>query len=392
MPVITLIFSLLGFSVIPFGPSLYISDFNLGILYFLAVSSISTYGILVAGWSANSKYAFLGSIFWPMKKENFSLEQTICGKLINYILSITVKAKLRSLFFTCKLNTLLIFKNPQVTKMLSSVVGTSETVRLLYTGVINQESRGRGRPPVFKVLNNSFMRNKAFKEWLAGLIDGDGCFYMFKSGYVSLEITMDIKDFNAIEIIKNVYGGSIKYPSGKKAVRYCLRHKSGFLDLVNDVNGLIRNSNRLVQLEKVLRKYGIELIYPKKLTYNNAWLSGFFDSEGTITINKSNGQLSISCSQKTAELLNPLSELYSGFVYVNRAGPSFKWYISNREDIINIIEYFKKYPPKTEKLKRLNLIPEFYELKDLKAHKSLPDTPLGKTWESFMTKWLNYGS
>ena len=49
----------------------------------------------------------------------------------------------------------------------------------------------------------------------------------------------------------------------------------------------------------------------------------------------------------------------------------------------------QKYPPKTEKLKRLNLIPEFYELKDLKAHKYLPDTPLGKTWESFMNKWLN---
>ena len=62
VPVITLIFSLLGFAVIPFGPSLYISDFNLGILYFLAVSSISTYGILIAGWSANSKYAFLGSL------------------------------------------------------------------------------------------------------------------------------------------------------------------------------------------------------------------------------------------------------------------------------------------------------------------------------------------
>ena len=52
VPVITLIFSLLGFAVIPFGPSLYISDFNLGILYFLAVSSISTYGILVAGYGS----------------------------------------------------------------------------------------------------------------------------------------------------------------------------------------------------------------------------------------------------------------------------------------------------------------------------------------------------
>ena len=61
-PVITLIFSLLGFAVVPYGPGLAISDFNLGILYMLAVSSLSTYGILLAGWSANSKYAFLGSL------------------------------------------------------------------------------------------------------------------------------------------------------------------------------------------------------------------------------------------------------------------------------------------------------------------------------------------
>ena len=45
-----------------YGPGLAISDFNLGVLYMLAVSSLSTYGILLAGWSANSKYAFLGSL------------------------------------------------------------------------------------------------------------------------------------------------------------------------------------------------------------------------------------------------------------------------------------------------------------------------------------------
>jgi NADH-ubiquinone oxidoreductase chain 1 len=48
-PVITLIFSLLGYAVIPFGPGLAISDYNLGILYILAVSSLATYGILLAG-------------------------------------------------------------------------------------------------------------------------------------------------------------------------------------------------------------------------------------------------------------------------------------------------------------------------------------------------------
>jgi NADH-ubiquinone oxidoreductase chain 1 len=61
-PIITLIFSLLGYAVIPYGPGMTIADLNLGILYMLAVSSLSTYGILLAGWSANSKYAFLGSL------------------------------------------------------------------------------------------------------------------------------------------------------------------------------------------------------------------------------------------------------------------------------------------------------------------------------------------
>lgn len=61
-PLITLIFSLLGYAVIPYGPGLTIGDLPLGILYMLAVSSLSTYGILLAGWSANSKYAFLGSL------------------------------------------------------------------------------------------------------------------------------------------------------------------------------------------------------------------------------------------------------------------------------------------------------------------------------------------
>jgi NADH-ubiquinone oxidoreductase chain 1 len=61
-PIITLIFALLGYLVVPYGPGLALGDINLGILYMLAVSSLSTYGILLAGWSANSKYAFLGSL------------------------------------------------------------------------------------------------------------------------------------------------------------------------------------------------------------------------------------------------------------------------------------------------------------------------------------------
>ena len=61
-PILTLVFSLLGWGIIPFGQGLSLSDLSLGILYTLALSSLGVYGVLLAGWAANSKYAFLGSL------------------------------------------------------------------------------------------------------------------------------------------------------------------------------------------------------------------------------------------------------------------------------------------------------------------------------------------
>ena len=61
-PLLTFILSLIGWSVIPISETLVISDLNLGVLYLFAVSSLSVYGIIMAGWSSNSKYPFLGSL------------------------------------------------------------------------------------------------------------------------------------------------------------------------------------------------------------------------------------------------------------------------------------------------------------------------------------------
>jgi hypothetical protein len=80
---------------------------------------------------------------------------------------------------------------------------------------------------------------------------------------------MDIRDEHALQIIKNVYGGSIKLRAGANALRYRLHHKSGLLNLINDVNGEIRNSNRLIQLNKICYKYNINLIYSENLIYDN---------------------------------------------------------------------------------------------------------------------------
>ena len=95
-PVITLIFALLGYAVIPYGPGLAISDFNLGILYMLAVSSLATYGILLAGWSANSKYAFLGSLRSTAQLISYELVLTSAILLVIFLtgnLNLTVNTE-----------------------------------------------------------------------------------------------------------------------------------------------------------------------------------------------------------------------------------------------------------------------------------------------------------
>ena len=67
-----------------------------------------------------------------------------------------------------------------------------------------------------------------------------------------------------------------------------------------------------------------------------------------------------------------------------------KWYVTKKEDILNLIEYFKKYPSRSAKNNRLHLIPRYFELIDMQAHKALPDTYLRKSLNLFYKKWLNY--
>lgn len=283
-----------------------------------------------------------------------------------------------TLLCTAIVKILKIYDNSQVTNALSTQVGTSEAIRLLNLRSIHN-------------LNNNSYKDLRFKQWLAGLIDGDGCFLLSKKGYASLEITMDIIDERALQAVKNVYGGSIKIRSGISALRYRLHNKQGLLNLINDVNGHIRNPIRLIQLNYICVKYEITLKYPEKLTLNNGWLSGFFDADGTITINSTNWQLSISAGQKTSEILTPLVEVFGGYVYIDRGGDgSFKWYITKKEDILNLIEYFKKYPSRSAKSNRLHLVPKFYELKDMKAHIAPLESLLAKGWKIFINKWNNY--
>ena len=61
-PIITFVISLMGWAIIPYDKYSMLSEVNVGVLYLFAVSSLGVYGIIMSGWSSNSKYAFLGAL------------------------------------------------------------------------------------------------------------------------------------------------------------------------------------------------------------------------------------------------------------------------------------------------------------------------------------------
>lgn len=85
-PILTLLLSLINWVLIPFSEINIISNFNLGVLFILGISSLGVYGIILAGWSSNSKYAFLGAL--RSAAQLISYEVSIGIILITMLLSV----------------------------------------------------------------------------------------------------------------------------------------------------------------------------------------------------------------------------------------------------------------------------------------------------------------
>lgn len=189
-------------------------------------------------------------------------------------------------------------------------------------------------------------------------------------------------------LIKQKYGGSVKLIAGNNHLRYRLHHKAGLLNLINGVNGLLRNPTRILQLGRICEKYEIELKDPQPLTYYNGWLAGFFDTDGSIYLNDKSGQIFITASQKNRFILEVLVDLYGGQIYPMVKQNAFKWTCFRKPEILALAnDYFKVNPCRSEKLTRLTMANKFYELRQLHAHAASPNSVLGKAWKYFMVKW-----
>ena len=247
----------------------------------------------------------------------------------------------------------------------------------------------QGNRPYSIKLNKSdlALNDKNFNEWLAGLIDGDGLLFVSKKGYANLKIIMSEKDKSALYEIKHKFGGSIRSISGSKKLKYKLHHKKGLIKLINSVNGLIRNPSRMLQLNKLCVLYNIEFKAHKPLTYYNGWFSGFVDSDGSIFFNEQSDQLVLSVTQKNKYLLDPLIRLYCGRIKILSSKEAFQYSIYRKKEILDLIDnYFKKYPLRSAKTHKINLIQNFYSFKD---YKNLETSPSDKNneWIKFKNKW-----
>jgi len=273
-------------------------------------------------------------------------------------------------------------------KRLSMQVGISETIR---SYSINKTTRFYSSKSSLPGKDQTLVPyDDKFASWLAGLIDGDGYFGLSTLGYASLEIVMEIRDKHCLYQVKEKFGGSIKIKSDVNFLRYRLHHKDGIINIINCVNGYIRNPTRLLQLENICKKYGIQVKEPVELVHNSAWLSGFFDADGSIYFNLLSSQIFITCSQKDRFILESLVKLYGGSIYYMSKSNAYKWTVFRKTEIISLCEYFKLNPCRSAKQRRINLVPNYFLLRSLKAHIASPNSLLTKNWNKFLNKWENY--
>nr|YP_010977196.1 LAGLIDADG endonuclease [Daedaleopsis confragosa]WNZ34401.1 LAGLIDADG endonuclease [Daedaleopsis confragosa] len=285
-----------------------------------------------------------------------------------------------------------VLSNPQVTNAQlilyflninnedpSMLVGTSETVRMFSTCLCSKNEHNKGNDDT----------DLKVRQWIAGVIDGDGNFYISKKGYVELSVVMEPRDIASLYKIKQRYGGSVKATSHAKAIRFRLHHMAGIQQVIKDVNGLIQNPVRLLQFKKVCNLYNVETIPSVELKYGSAYLSGLFDTDGSVYFNKQSMQVFITVTQKGRELLDILVPVYGGVVRSsNKNTTAFKWTVSKKMDVLNLIDnYFHWNNCVSAKNKKFGLVKQFYYLSSIGALKAQEDSVLGRSFISFVKRW-----
>lgn len=77
-PIMTIMPALAAWAVIPFGPDVALANVNAGLLFIMAITSLEVYGVIIAGWASNSKYAFLGAMRASAQMVSYEIAMGFC--------------------------------------------------------------------------------------------------------------------------------------------------------------------------------------------------------------------------------------------------------------------------------------------------------------------------
>ena len=232
---------------------------------------------------------------------------------------------------------------------------------------------------VFKSNFKSLQSQTQLGHYLAGLIEGDGHFSKSQ-----LIISSHIKDRPVLEALRKHVGyGTIKpYSQQNKALRFVISSKAGLKHVLQLINGKLIGTAKYNQLLKhnYESRFNLDLQPPKKLSLDNAWLSGFADADGCFSIvmrqchTSKTGlrvDLRLTIAQKDPALLTQIQDLFNAsklYTSKNPKSPHSKLTLSGYKRLPNVIDYFDAYPPLGGKLTHYRMFRRCFRLMQLKKH------------------------
>lgn len=309
---------------------------------------------------------------WPFDLVINQMQCTICWNIENELNSTNY---IRDNFYPIIVKMNLMFINQQVTniskKLLyisKKLLGISETIRALTRNKKNKD-----------------LIEKSFNEWLGGIIDSSGSLKLSKNSLTSLEITMNIENEHCLNFIKRKLGGSLKWRTKTKSIRYRLCNTESMLNLLIRINGNIHKSIRLEELKILCNYYNISLKEPVELSIKNGWFGGIFDSKGKLEliIESTSKYIFLSISSKDKETLENFKKVFGNEIYYLETNlDKYIWYSKSKESILNFVNYLNLIPSRSIKNSKVKLIKEFYNLKDLDSR-----IFSCKLWNKFLEKW-----
>ena len=227
--------------------------------------------------------------------------------------------------------------------------------------------------------------DNTFKWWLIGFAEGNGYFGVDKRGYLTFKVTQSTTDCQVLFFIKKSLGfGSVSLQSkSSNTHQYRVRDKNNLINIINIFNGNLITKAKIAQFKLFLKsfnsKYNTDITFiecNKKVTLDNAWLSGFTDAEGCFTssaylskaTNKHIVTVRYIVSQKNdIEFSQYLAGLINGYLTYIKSYDGYNTVV-NHSKLNIIINYIESYPLKTKKHVSYLRWLKVYELVKSKHH------------------------